>query len=66
MTAHKRETVDTSLIALCYWLMAQRLVEEAETHGEFDCPDPTAHASHAAHSDNGAVTDPAPQAGADR
>lgn len=43
LTPKKRDTVDTSLVALCYWLIAQRLVEEAEASGELDCPDESVH-----------------------
>lgn len=43
LTPKKRDKVDTSLVALCYWLIAQRLVEDAEAHGELDCPDPAVH-----------------------
>ncbi len=43
LTPKKRDRVDTSLVALCYWLIAQRLVEDAEAHGELDCPDESVH-----------------------
>lgn len=40
-----REQIDASTIALCYWLVAARIVEEAEKHGDLDCPDPEFHGS---------------------
>lgn len=43
LTPVYREQPDTSLIALCYWLVATRIVEEAEKHGDLDCPDPEVH-----------------------
>lgn len=42
-----REQIDASTIGLCYWLIAQRIVREAEAHGDIDCPDPDVHGREA-------------------
>ncbi len=39
----RREQIDASMIGLCYWLIAQRIVREAEEHGDLDCPEPEVH-----------------------
>lgn len=43
LTPKRREQIDSSLIAFCYWLIAERIVREAEQHGDLDCPDPGVH-----------------------
>lgn len=43
----RREQVDHSTIALCYWLLAQRIVKEAEDNGDLNCPDPESHEGEA-------------------
>lgn len=42
-----RKQIDASTIGLCYWLIAQRIVREAEEHGDLECPDPEVHAAEA-------------------
>lgn len=43
LTPKRREQPDASTIALCFWLLASRIVEEAEDNGDLECPDPDAH-----------------------
>lgn len=43
----RRQQIDASTIGLCYWLIAQRIVREAEEHGDLDCPDPEVHGQEA-------------------
>lgn len=43
----RRQQVDHSTIALCYWLLAQRIVKEAEDNGDLTCPDPESHEGEA-------------------
>lgn len=43
----RREQVDHATIALCYWLLAQKIVKEAEDNGDLKCPDPESHEGEA-------------------
>lgn len=43
LNPERREPTDASTIALCYWLLAQRIVQEAEDNGDLACPDPDTH-----------------------
>lgn len=43
----RREQIDASVIGLCYWLIAQRIVQEAEKNGDLECPDAEAHDAEA-------------------
>lgn len=43
LNPERREPTDATTIALCYWLLAQRIVQEAEDNGDLACPDPDTH-----------------------
>lgn len=43
----RRKQIDHSTIALCFWLLAQRIVKEAEENGDLTCPDPDVHEGEA-------------------
>ena len=43
LSPEQREQTDATTIALCYWLLAQRIVQEAEDNGDLACPDPDTH-----------------------
>ncbi len=43
LNPERREQTDATTIALCYWLLAQRIVQEAEDNGDLTCPDPDTH-----------------------
>lgn len=43
LNPERREETDATTIALCYWLLAQRIVQEAEENGDLSCPDPDTH-----------------------
>lgn len=38
-----REQIDATTLSLCYWLLAQRIVQEAEDNGDLTCPDSDVH-----------------------
>lgn len=43
LNPERREQTDASTIALCFWLLAARIVQEAEDNGDLECPDPSSH-----------------------
>lgn len=43
LTPERREQTDASVVALCFWLLAARIVQEAEDNGDLECPDPSTH-----------------------
>lgn len=43
LTPERREETDASVVALCFWLLAARIVQEAEDNGDLECPDPSTH-----------------------